>query len=247
MQLLKTSLSFEEFEGEGRRKWDDLGRRLRERKGGLGDLGGGNHFLDALFSYRDESVYALIHTGSRLESGLVDALVDQPDLFDREFARIVAWARANRDAVASIASETLEDLKFIIDVPHNTYERLSDGSVLIRKGAVRVQPGERTILPSSMSGDVALLEASQEVASTLNSLRHGTGRSMSRSDAKEIGNRFDFTALRRAIHIPEYIADSSLRTEGPFCYRDLESCLRLLGDLVEEQERFAVIAYLGHL
>ena len=45
-------------------RWNAVADRLRWNKGGLGDLGGGNHFLDALSGYRDEQLYFLIHTGS---------------------------------------------------------------------------------------------------------------------------------------------------------------------------------------
>lgn len=45
-------------------------------------------------------------------------------------------------------------------------------------------PGEQTVVPSNMNGDVVLITATKEVESTYNSLCHGTGRVMSRSDAK---------------------------------------------------------------
>jgi hypothetical protein len=41
--------------------------------------------------------------------------------------------------------------------------------------------------------------------------------------------------------------DSSLRTERPFAYRDLDICLALLEGYVEEIERFSVVGYMGHL
>ena len=77
-------------------RWDALANRLRANKGRLGDLGGGNHFLDALAPYGDGPIHFLIHTGSRNESGLVDAFVDRPGDFDRESARVVRWAEDNR-------------------------------------------------------------------------------------------------------------------------------------------------------
>ncbi len=51
------------------RLWDDVANHLRANKGALGDLGGGNHFLDALSPYEDGPLNFLIHTGSRAESG----------------------------------------------------------------------------------------------------------------------------------------------------------------------------------
>ncbi len=64
-------------------RWDQLADRLRANKGRLGDLGGGNHFLDAVAPYDDGPLHFLIHTGSRSESGHVDAFVDRPEEFDR--------------------------------------------------------------------------------------------------------------------------------------------------------------------
>src|SRR5215475_10033344 len=74
MRLLRSSVPTADLD-LGR--WDDLANRLRANKGRLGDLGGGNHFLDALSPYDEGPLHFLIHTGSRNESGLVDEFVDQ--------------------------------------------------------------------------------------------------------------------------------------------------------------------------
>lgn len=244
MQLLKTGLSFEDFDSKIH-LWDKLGLELRKNKGGLGDLGGGNHFVDAIVDYSDHSVNILIHTGSRLESGLVDHLVDKPLEFEKEFDRIIGWAKDNRDCVADAVKKIYGDCECKLDLAHNTYEKLNDGSVVIRKGVIKVKPGEQIILPSHMSGDIALLQAQSGVTGTLHSLSHGTGRAMSRSEAKEIPVNFE--ELRQSIYIPNYINNSSIKTEAPHCYRSLDSCIDLLGPLVREEARFAVVAYLGRL
>jgi hypothetical protein len=56
-----------------------------------------------------------------------------------------------------------------------------------------------------------------------------------------------FEDLRRRVLIPAGVQDASLRTDGPYGYRDLDACLGLLGGYVEEVERFAVVGYMGHL
>src|SRR5258708_1568839 len=66
MRLLQSNLAANDVTRE---RWDELAARLRGNKGQLGDLGGGNHFLDALLPYDDGPVNFLIHTGSRDESG----------------------------------------------------------------------------------------------------------------------------------------------------------------------------------
>ena len=96
-----------------------------------------------------------------------------------------------------------------------------------------------------MTGDVSLLTATVAAALVLNSVSHGTGRLLSRSDAKDLV--LDASRLRQQLYIPDYISDSSLRTESPECYRSLNHCLELLGPVVKEEKRFGVLAYLGRL
>lgn len=220
---------------------------LRGNKGGLGDLGGGNHFLDALEPYDDGPLHFLIHTGSRNESGHVDALVDSPDRFDKEFDRVVGWAADNRAAIHDALVRVFDTMELILDLPHNTYELVDDGSAIIRKGSVHIRPGELSILPSHMSGDVVLVRATERVNEILNSISHGTGRKMSRSDCKPLADSFDFEGLREKVLIPSGVDNASLRTDGPFAYRDLDECMSLIEDYVEPVTRFSVIGYMGHL
>ncbi len=135
----------------------------------------------------------------------------------------------------------------MLDLPHNTYEQLADGGVIIRKGSVRMLPGDLSVIPSHMSGDVVLIKSTSKVANILNSMSHGTGRTMSRSDCKPLADTYDFAKLRKAILIPSGVENSSLRTEGPYAYRDLEQCLALIQEYVEVVARFAVVGYMGHL
>ena len=244
MRLLRSEISPYELDSP---RWDRVADRLRANKGGLGDLGGGNHFLDALEPYDDGPLHFLIHTGSRSESGHVDAYIDDPNRFDQEFDRVVRWAADNRAAIHESIQQVFGRVDLVLDLPHNTYEILEDGAALIRKGSVRVAPGDFSILPSHMSGDVVLVSATERVADILFSISHGTGRKMSRSDCKPLADTFDFSAMRQRIMIPTGVEDSSLRTDGPFAYRDLDECLALIEDYVTPVTRFSVIGYMGHL
>jgi RNA-splicing ligase RtcB len=228
-------------------RWDALAGRLRENKGGLGDLGGGNHFLDALAPYEGDNLYFLIHTGSRNESGHVDNLIDRPAEFDKEFDRVVAWAAANRATIHQEIEAVFGPLELVLDLPHNTFEVLPVGGAIIRKGSVHIRPGELSVIPSHMTGDVALVRATDRVGEILNSLSHGTGRKMSRGDCKPLADAFDFAALRRSILLPSDLQDASLRTEGPYAYRDLDECLGLIDGYVETVARYSVVGYMGHL
>ncbi len=244
MRLLRSKVPVADL---GIELWDALADRLRANKGGLGDLGGGNHFLDALASYDGNELYFLIHTGSRNESGNVDAFVDQSAEFDQEFDRIVGWAAANRAAIQDEIEAVFGRTELVLDLPHNTYEALPDGGAIIRKGSVHLRPGELSVIPSHMTGDVVLVRATDAVSGILNSLSHGTGRKMSRGDCKPLADNFDFAALRKTILLPTGLADASLRTEGPYAYRELDECLALLEGYIEEVARFSVVGYMGHL
>jgi RNA-splicing ligase RtcB len=136
--------------------------------------------------------------------------------------------------------------KLILDLPHNTFELVPDG-VIIRKGSVRLKADDLTIIPSHMSGDAVLVKATSRIENVLCSISHGTGRAMSRGDAKTAATGYDFIALRRSIRMPSFLNNASLTTEGPFAYRSLEDCLALIAGYVEEVKRFSVVAYAGHL
>jgi len=244
MRLLRSSLPASALTSDA---WDRIADALRANKGSLGDLGGGNHFLDALAPYTGTRLHLLVHTGSRAESGLVDALVDKPNAFDREFDRVVAWAESNRAAIQAAVERVLGPLEMILDLPHNTFEALRPGGAIIRKGAVRVAPSELNVVPSHLCGDVALVRGTARVEETLCSLSHGTGRARSRADCKPDGESYDFASLRSRVLIPAGVSDASLKTEAPYAYRDLDACLALLEGYVDQIERFSVIAYMGHL
>lgn len=244
MRLLRSDLAASDLDLA---RWDRLADFLRRNKGGLGDLGGGNHFLDALEPYDDGPLHFLIHTGSRHESGHVDAYVDNPMKFDQEFDRVVGWAADNRAAIHQAVNQVFGSVDLVLDLPHNTYQVLEDSAALIRKGSVHVAAGDLSILPSHMSGDVLFVRATERVNEILYSISHGTGRKMSRGDCKELADSFDFQGMRDRILIPTGVSDSSLRTDGPFAYRDLDDCMALLQDYVEPVTRFRVIGYMGHL
>jgi RNA-splicing ligase RtcB len=244
MRLVKSTVAANDLDLD---RWNRVADHLRSNKGNLGDLGGGNHFLDALAPYDDGPLYFLIHTGSRNESGHVDAFVDSAIEFDKEFDRVVRWAVNNRMRIHENVESVFGETELILDLPHNTYEILEDGGVIIRKGSVRLLPGQLSALPSHMSGDVVLVKAKEKVREILTSMSHGTGRTMSRSECKPLAEKYDFETLRKSVLIPSGVEDASLRTDGPFAYRELHECLALIHDYVEVVARFGVVGYMGHL
>ena len=56
-----------------------------------------------------------------------------------------------------------------------------------------------------------------------------------------------FPSLRERIYIPDKIANDNIKTDAPFCYRDLDTCLGLIDNLIKTDKRFSVFAYLGQM
>ncbi len=243
MLLAKSEVKSSDFD---RAIWDRIYEDLKRNKGKLGDLGSGNHFLDALMSYSDDSLYFLIHTGSRNESKLVDHLVDQPKEFDSTFESVCNWASDNRKAVLNLVEKHFGKVELILDKNHNHFELIED-YVIIRKGASRLEPNELTVVPSNMIGDIVTVRGTEKVGAVHNSMCHGTGRTMSRSEAKQLSKDYDYEHLRNQIYIPDSIKNGSIKTDAPYCYRDLDECLELIDDLVEVVQRFKPIGYLGQV
>lgn len=243
MLLAKSNLKHTDF---NRAVWDKIYDDLKLNKGKLGDLGSGNHFLDAIQSYSDDYLYFLIHTGSRDESKLVDHLIEQPKKFDSTFESVCKWAADNRRAVLSLVEKHFGKVEVLLDKNHNHFE-LEEDYVIIRKGAAKLCPNEITVVPSNMIGDIVTIKGKESVKSVYNSMCHGTGRTMSRSDAKLFSDTYDYDGLRNQIYIPETIKNESIKTDAPYCYRDLDECLSLIDELVEVVQRFKPIAYLGQV
>ena len=230
-------------------QWNLVADLLKQNKGKLGDLGGGNHFLDAIMPYSEDRIHFLIHTGSRKESGIVEEYIDNPKKFDEIFEDTVNWAYKNRTGVQKVLEKVFGELEIVVDLPHNTFEKLNDanGSVIIRKGTVRVLPGELNVIPSNLADDIVLVKATEKVSETLNSLSHGTGRILPRGECKVLAESYDFDSLREKVMMSDCIQNASLRSEGPYAYRKLDDCLALLDGYIEEVERYSIIAYMGHL
>lgn len=245
MQVLLTPFLWSDFE-ENIETWDSLYPKLKANKGKLGDLGSGNHFVDAAVD-DDERLYFVIHTGSRNEATKAAGVVDHPSKFDKVYVQIQEWAKQNRDTVRSMLEEAYGETVLLLDQPHNTYTHIED-KVVIYKGTVNLQPDQMSLIPSSMDTDMVLIEGKEEKLRKINyAIAHGTGRVKSRGDAKDDAYSYDFNALRQRIHIPKAIPDESILTENPSCYRDLDDALAQIKDLIVVRQRLHPIAYLGQI
>jgi hypothetical protein len=245
MQVLATPINWTDFEANID-VWDSLYSQLKANKGGLGDLGSGNHFVDAVVD-DDENLYFVIHTGSRNEATKAGGAVDNHPKFDRVYDEIQNWARENRNKVREMLQEAYGETTLLFDQPHNTFTHVDD-KIVIYKGTVNLQPGKMSLIPSSMDSDMVIIEGNNEELEKINfAIAHGTGRIKSRGEAKEEAYVYDFEALRKRIHIPEAIPNESILTENPSCYKDLDQCLSQLSELIVVRQRLHPIAYIGQI
>jgi hypothetical protein len=49
------------------------------------------------------------------------------------FSRVVRWAAENRATIRERVDAVFGETELVLDLPHNTYEPLGDGGVIIRK------------------------------------------------------------------------------------------------------------------
>lgn len=98
----------------------------------------------------------------------IENLINNPEMFDKKYESTVLWAKENRYTINSFLEKVYGTLDVILDKLHNTYELMENGSVLIRKGSVKLNPGEITIILSSMNGDMVMVKATDKISNCLN-------------------------------------------------------------------------------
>ncbi|KXK08781.1 MAG: hypothetical protein UZ21_OP11001000334 [Microgenomates bacterium OLB22] len=251
IQMVESNVSYDTFMDQPE-KWDAVADEMRSRDGGPGDIGSGNHFLDAVIDPTGRGgVRFVIHTGTPRKDDLRGQLIEAAhqrdgEQFERVYQALLRGAVENRAAVVEILKKQYGPLVHINDTTHNTYRRTDGGNIRVYKGAVPINPGELNLIPSSMDGDMILVRATDKVSTTLNAISHGTGRVVPRSLTSS-ETHIDFATLRRRLMIPTSISDASIRGERPTHYRDITDFRRLIGDHIEEVERYTPIAYIGQI
>ncbi|MGB0383486.1 MAG: hypothetical protein ACPGWR_01560 [Ardenticatenaceae bacterium] len=242
MRLLRSAATVESLTPA---RWNQLTNKLYEQ----GTLGYGNHFVDALLPHGGGSLYFLIHSGPTASKQCLRPLVTDEAAFAAEFDRLVQWAVDNRTVLQECIESIFGPTSLVVDLPHNTYERLSSGGVVIRKGVVALQSGALSVLPSHMLGDVALIRTTDHIEDALNSLSHGTGKVLEKPLLKRISETYDYDHLRERVLLPNGVPNKALRKIIPPAYGELDANLNLLrsnenldGSLIDVVERYRVVA-----
>ena len=232
---------------------------LRDGAVQLGTLGRGNHFVELQQSLSGQ-FWLLIHSGSRaigqaisnfhLRKAGVDSnsglkFVDSGSIAGHELLIDFKWARnyaaANRESILKqIRCGVLDRLGFEVDdrslihLDHNHVQNETDGGKSLwvhRKGAQRLLPGQKSVIPGSMATKSYLVQG-RGCRSALNSCSHGAGRNLSRTEARK---RLSPRRLRREMSHVWFDQRKLFRLvdESPSAYKDIRKVMKAQKELVK--------------
>ena len=215
----------------------------------IGTLGGGNHFIEVAREEASGDFYLIIHTGSRnpglqvaahhqklageqREPGVPYELAylsgDRFDAYVRDMQVMREFADLNRKA---IADEILKGMKWKARDSFTTlHNYLDTESMILRKGAVSAQKGERLLIPLNMRDGSLLCEGLGNPDWNF-SAPHGAGRICSRTEAK---NSLTLTQFKQDME-GIYSTCISRKTidESPQAYKPMRDILAHIGDTVK--------------
>ena len=215
----------------------------------IGTLGGGNHFIELGRDEQSGDLYLVIHSGSRNPGHQVAAHYQKiagagrddetpwelawlsgPDFenYLHDMRIMQDFASINRRA---IADEILKGMKWKVrDSFATVHNYLDVDAMILRKGAVSAQKGERLLIPLNMR-DGSLLCEGLGNADWNYSAPHGAGRLFSRKDARE---KLTLTQFKKDMSgIYSSCVSRSTIDESPAAYKPMGEILDQIGDTVK--------------
>jgi RNA-splicing ligase RtcB len=218
----------------------------------LGTLGGGNHFIEIDID-ENKCHWLLIHSGSRNlganTAAYHEKLAAKATPNDsaikflhggaaKEYAEDMAtaqlYASVNRTLMAFQIGcgflKIAKDKLIAIESIHN-YIDFDNG--VVRKGAISAQNGEQLVIPFSMA-DGAIIGTGKGNVEWNYSAPHGSGRRMSRSQAKELS--LDEYRNRMKNVWSTCVVKNTL-DESPMAYKKTDDIIGVIGDTLEIKNR----------
>ena len=216
----------------------------------IGTLGGGNHFIE-LDKDDDGQLYLIVHSGSRnlgkqacdyYQNLAADSLGRKKgddrvlayltgnnlDDYLHDMAIIQRYAYLNRKA---IIRELEKHMKFKIADRFTTVHNYIDlDNMILRKGAISAQKGERILIPLNMR-DGCLICVGKGNADWNYSAPHGAGRIMSRKQAKESVTMSQFEKSMTGIY--SSCVNKNTIDESPFTYKSADEIMANIADTAE--------------
>ena len=231
---------------------------LQRARLSIGTLGGGNHFIE-LNRGDDDSLYLVIHSGSRhlgvnvwkyyqdlaqknatknhkgkLPAAERDlAYLEGTDFDDylNDMKIVQHYASVNRKMMANVI---LEEMGLTINDQFETVHNYIDiKNMILRKGAVSAQEGEKLLIPINMR-DGSLICIGKGNADWNYSAPHGAGRVMSRSKAKENISMSEYAESMKGIYSSS--VNRSTIDEAPHAYKPMSEIVNAIEDTAEVLE-----------
>lgn len=141
------------------------------------------------------------------------------------------FASLNRKAIAELITEYMS--WHIVDTFETIHNYIDTKNMILRKGAVSAQKGERFIIPINMR-DGSLICIGKGNEDWNYSAPHGAGRLMSRSKAKEIISMNEYKDAMNGIYTTS-VNDATI-DEAPQAYKPIEEIMKAIkptADIVE--------------
>ena len=146
------------------------------------------------------------------------------------------FAELNRKAMAE---EIIKGMKLDVVEQFTTIHNYVDTeNMILRKGAVSAQLGEKLIIPINMR-DGSLICIGKGNAEWNYSAPHGAGRVMSRTEAKKVLNLNEFKETMEGIYTTS--VNRSTIDECAFAYRPMDEIIENIGDTVDIIDRIVPI------
>jgi len=217
----------------------------------IGTLGGGNHFIE-LGKDEEEQLYLVVHSGSRnlgkqvcnhyqnlaantlgrkgKGADRVLAYLEGQNLKDylHDMEIVQRYADLNRKA---IIDELKKHVKIkIVEQFTTTHNYIDLKTMILRKGAISAQKGEKVLIPMNMR-DGSLICIGKGNENWNFSAPHGAGRIMSRTAAKE---KITLTEYQKSMQgIYSSTVNKSTLDEAPFAYKPMEEIIANIDDTAE--------------
>ena len=138
------------------------------------------------------------------------------------------FAAVNRETIADII---IENMGFRVSDKFDTIHNYIDFKrMILRKGAVSAETGERLLIPINMR-DGSLLCVGKGNADWNYSAPHGAGRLMSRSKAKELINMEDYVDSMKGIHSTSVVHETL--DEAPQAYKSIDEIRNAISDTAD--------------
>lgn len=217
----------------------------------FGTLGSGNHFVELDVS-ADGTYYMMIHSGSRgvgravadyyqyvakqelsfydqhhRPKSLAPLSAERSKQYLEDVAQVQNYASRNRSAMLDyICREMGWNIAESFETVHNYYDAELH---MLRKGAVSARKGEQLVIPLNMRDGVLLCRGKGNDAWN-QSAPHGSGRLMSRTEAKSSLQLQAYQSSMQGIYTTSVCAETL--DEAPACYKPSEEIVNAIGETV---------------